>query len=267
MDIKKMTVAEIKDCLSSYEGDMNLLLEKLAKDERKSVAKLVQKQRKILQDKYLEKQRLEKLWEIEKSIYSESIRNIVGIDEAGRGPLAGPVVAAAVILPPFFLLDGLNDSKKVSKSKREALAEEIKRSALAWSVALVDEKVIDKINILQATRHAMKTAIDSLSVSPDFVLVDGEVNPLIKTPQRGIVKGDLNSASIASASILAKTYRDKLMEDYDESYPEYGFKMHKGYGTREHLNALKEYGPCEIHRLSFAPVENSIKNNKNRRKK
>ena len=259
MDIMKMTVDEIKNYLNSYEGDIELLLEELEKDERKSVGKLVLQQKNILEKRLLEKIRLEKLWKIEKNIYSEKFNHIGGIDEAGRGPLAGPVVAAVVILPPFSLLEGLNDSKKLSEKKREILAEEIKEKAIAWAVALVDEKIIDKINILEATRHAMKTALESLNIAADFVLIDGEVNPLIKTPQKGVVKGDLNSASIAAASILAKTYRDKLMEDYADLYPVYGFERHKGYGTQEHLAALDKYGPCPIHRYSFAPVVKSFK--------
>ncbi|SMB93876.1 RNase HII [Desulfonispora thiosulfatigenes DSM 11270] len=259
MDTDKLTVLEIEKYINSFQGDMESLLKELSQDKRKSVGKLVQKQRKSLEKDLLEKERLKKLWKIEKSIYSGDFKKIVGIDEAGRGPLAGPVVAAAVILPPFFLLEGLDDSKKVSEKKRIMLAEEIKNVAIAWSVALVDEKIIDKLNILEATRHAMKTALDSLKVSPDFVLVDGEANPLITLPQKGIIKGDLNSASIAAASILAKTYRDKLMKNYDKIYPEYGFKVHKGYGTAVHLAALKKYGPCPIHRDSFAPVIKSLK--------
>ena len=176
---------------------------------------------------------------------------LCGVDEAGRGPLAGPVCAAAVILPPDAELPGLNDSKKLTDKKRRELYDLITEQALAWSVALVDEKTIDEINILQATFRAMEQAVAGLNVPPDLVLVDGNREPELPVRTQCIVGGDGKSASIAAASVLAKVTRDRLMEELDGQYPQYGFAVHKGYGTRRHYDALNTYGPCPIHRLSF----------------
>lgn len=176
---------------------------------------------------------------------------ICGVDEAGRGPLAGPVAAGACILPKDTEILYINDSKKLSPKKREELFTEIKEKALAWNVAPVSAERIDEINILQATYEAMRQAIAGLTPSPDAVVVDAVTIPELSLPQRGIVKGDAKCYSIAAASILAKVTRDHLMEEYDARYPEYGFAKHKGYGTKEHIEALKKYGPCPIHRKSF----------------
>ncbi len=176
---------------------------------------------------------------------------ICGIDEAGRGPLAGPVCAAAVILPEGCVIDGVNDSKKLTEKKREALFDVIKEKALAYSIAVADEKEIDEINILQATYLAMRRAFDGLSVKPDMALVDGNRDPLLGVPTRTIVKGDANSMSIAAASILAKVTRDRFMLEMDEKYPEYQFAKHKGYGTKLHYEMLEKYGASEIHRITF----------------
>lgn len=260
MSIQKLTVKEIEANLDSLDLESKKkYLTSLAQDERKSVIKLVAKYNKKIEKHILEKERLMDMWKIEKSIYSDNVTEIVGIDEAGRGPLAGPVVAAAVILPPFFLLEGLNDSKKISEKKRVILAEKIKKSAISWSVGIIDAKIIDEINILEATRHAMNDALNSLAVKGQFVFVDGIFNPVIKMKQKAIIKGDSYSASIAAASIIAKTYRDNLMYEYDKIYPEYGFKIHKGYGTKLHLDALKKYGPSPIHRRSFSPVSDVLR--------
>lgn len=175
---------------------------------------------------------------------------IAGIDEAGRGPLAGPVVCACVIMPMDKKLEGINDSKKLSAKKREELYEKIKEVAKSYSIVEVDEKTIDKINILQATRLGMKKALDSLSVKPDIVFIDA-VKIETDLPQENIIKGDSLSYNIAAASILAKVYRDRLMVKLDEKYPQYGFAKHKGYGTKAHIEALKKYGKCEIHRDTF----------------
>lgn len=192
------------------------------------------------------------LWEIEQSCFDEGIDIVCGVDEAGRGPLAGPVCAAAVILPPNLELPGLNDSKKLTDKKRRELYDIIIEQATAYAIALVDEKTIDEINILQATFRAMERAIGELSVRPRLALVDGNREP---SPEgvavRCIVGGDGKSASIAAASILAKVTRDRLMEELDGTYPEYGFAVHKGYGTKRHYEALREFGPCPIHRQSF----------------
>lgn len=181
----------------------------------------------------------------------KGFRAVCGIDEAGRGPLAGPVFAAAVILPPDGMIEGLNDSKKLSEKKRELLFDEIKESAVGFSVAFATEEEIDKVNILQATFLAMRRACNGLGVPADGALVDGNRDPLLNVPTRLIVGGDALSASIAAASILAKVSRDRLMLELDRLYPEYQFAKHKGYGTALHRELLHRYGPCPIHRKTF----------------
>ena len=177
---------------------------------------------------------------------------ICGVDEAGRGPLAGPVCAAAVILPEDTNIQGLNDSKKLSEKKREELYNLIVKTAVSYSVAYGTLEEIEKYNILEATFLAMNRAINGLSVKSDYALIDGNLIPkAIKTPCETVVKGDSKSSSIAAASILAKVTRDRLLLEYDKMYPEYNFKKHKGYGTKEHYEAIKKYGVCEVHRLSF----------------
>ena len=176
---------------------------------------------------------------------------IAGVDEVGRGPLAGPVVAAAVILPADYEITGLNDSKKLSEKRREAMNEIIKSEAVSFGIGLIGQETIDEINILQATYEAMRLALGQLSPVPDMILVDAVTIPGIETRQLPIVKGDAKSASIAAASIIAKVYRDHLMIEYDRIYPQYGFARNKGYGTKEHINALKEFGPTPLHRKSF----------------
>ena len=191
------------------------------------------------------------LWEIERELHAEGIGLICGVDEAGRGPLAGPVCAAAVILPPETELPGLNDSKKLSEKKREQLFPEIQQIALAWSVAFASVEEIEERNILGATMLAMNRAIAGLSLTPDLALIDGNRNKEIEVPNRCVVHGDARCASIAAASILAKVSRDHLMLELAREYPQYGFEKHKGYGTRAHYAALREYGPCPAHRPSF----------------
>lgn len=176
---------------------------------------------------------------------------ICGIDEAGRGPLCGPVVAAAVILPDEYNILYINDSKKLSETKREEVYKEIDKYAVAYGVGIVSPERIDEINILQATYEAMRTAIHKLSVTPDILLNDAVTIPMVDIKQVPIIKGDAKSQSIAAASIVAKVTRDHLMEEYDKLYPEYGFAKHKGYGTAAHIKAIKEYGPCPIHRRAF----------------
>lgn len=176
---------------------------------------------------------------------------VCGVDEAGRGPLAGPVVAAAVILPESVIIDGVNDSKKLSEKKREAIYDKIINTALSYSVAIADEKEIDKINILEATFLAMERAVDGLSIKPDIILVDGNRLPKWSKESRAIIKGDSLSMSIAAASILAKVTRDRMMKKLSCKYPQYMFEKHKGYGTKLHRELIIKYGPCEIHRISF----------------
>lgn len=191
------------------------------------------------------------LWNYEDACFARGVETVCGIDEAGRGPLAGPVCAAAVILPKHLEIEGLNDSKKLSEKRRNALYDVIVEQAVAWSVAFADEKEIDEINILQATFLAMRRAFDGLSVRPELALVDGNREPELGVPVETIVGGDGKSASIAAASILAKVTRDRLMERYAEEYPAYGFEVHKGYGTKRHYAALTEHGPSPIHRMTF----------------
>lgn len=199
-----------------------------------------------------EKNRLEELKKFELELYNKNVKYIAGIDEAGRGPLAGPVVVGCVIMKPESFIEYINDSKKLSEKKRELLYEKITEEAIAWSVGIVNEQEIDELNILNATKKALTMAIDKLEIKPDVILVDA----LDKIDTRGIkyisiIKGDAKIYSISAASIIAKVTRDRIMREYDEVYPEYGFKAHKGYGTAKHIQAIKEYGICNLHRRTF----------------
>ena len=189
--------------------------------------------------------------EIEDDLYSKGYKLICGVDEAGRGPLCGPVVAAAVILKPDDMIEGVNDSKKISPKKREELYEVIMNKALAVGVGIKDVDVIEKVNILNATKLAMKEAIENLKVRPEYVLIDGNQMIDIDIKAQTVVSGDAKSESIAAASIIAKVTRDRMLIEYDKKYPEYGFKNHKGYGTKAHIEAIKKYGLTPIHRKSF----------------
>ena len=191
------------------------------------------------------------LWLYEHEAAREGFACVCGVDEAGRGPLAGPVCAAAVILPPDIQIEGLNDSKKLTDKKRRALYDVITEQAVSYGIAFADEQEIDEINILQATFLAMRRAFEKLTVTPDIALIDGNRAPGLSCRERTVVHGDALSASIAAASILAKVTRDRLMEEYDAQYPQYGFAVHKGYGTQRHYAALREFGACPIHRQSF----------------
>lgn len=183
---------------------------------------------------------------------------VAGVDEAGRGPLAGPVVVAAVILDPLQTIDGLDDSKRLDERRREALFPLIRQRALAWSVIEIPAAEIDRINILQATLLGMRQAVEQLSVSPGLVLIDGNRLPPLPCAARAIVGGDGLEPAISAASILAKVTRDRIMREWHHRYPQYGFDRHKGYGTPEHLRSLSRFGPCEIHRRSFAPVREAL---------
>ncbi len=199
-----------------------------------------------------EEQRLTELKKIENEIYKTGVQTICGIDEAGRGPLAGPVVVAAVIMPKDSFIEGVNDSKKVSEKKREALYEQITNEAIAWGVGIIDQKEIDEINILNATKKGLTTAIKELKVKPDRIIVDAlDKIDTLGIPYTPIIKGDAKCYSIAAASIIAKVTRDRIMRQWDEIYPMYGFEKHKGYGTAMHMQAIREYGLCPIHRRSF----------------
>ena len=190
-------------------------------------------------------------FEYEQKHYDEGYKAICGVDEAGRGPLCGPVVASAVILPLGLEIEGLNDSKKLSEKKREALFDVICEKAIAYAIAEASPAEIDEINILNASMLAMKRAIEALEIPADFALIDGNCSRGFNIPTETVVKGDAKSCSIAAASILAKVTRDRLLLEYAKEYPEYGFEKHKGYGTKVHIEALKEFGPCEIHRKTF----------------
>lgn len=196
-------------------------------------------------------QRVKAMYEIENSYHAQGYELICGVDEAGRGPLAGPVYAAAVILEPDTIIKGINDSKKLTEKRREELFDEICSKAAAYSIYSVDEKRIDEINILNATYEAMNGAVSGLDIKPDFALIDGNRISGMAIPCETVVKGDAKSASIAAASILAKVSRDRFICKIAEKYPEYGFQQHKGYGTKAHNEAILRYGPCPIHRKTF----------------
>lgn len=244
------TIAEIKKKLEEATGEERILLrQQYSKDGRQGVQTLLEKYRKLQEKFEQELMRTEKMKEFEYKYQEYSY--ICGIDEVGRGPLAGPVVAGAVILPKEETILYLNDSKQLSAAKREELYDVIMEKAVAVGIGVVPPSVIDKINILQATYEAMRIAISKLSVEPDLLLNDAVTIPKVDIKQVGIVKGDARSVSIAAASIVAKVTRDRMMVEYDKVYPEYHFASNKGYGSKEHTDALRQVGPCAIHRNSF----------------
>ena len=199
-----------------------------------------------------EQERLINLKQIEKDLHERGFKNICGIDEAGRGPLAGPVVVAGVIMPEDSMIEGVNDSKKVSEKKRELLYDKIIEEAISYSVAIIGQDVIDEVNILNATKNGLTNVVEGLDVKPDLIIVDALEHIDTKgVPYESIIKGDAKCYSIAAASILAKVTRDRIMREWDLIYPQYGFVNHKGYGTAKHIAAIREYGLCPIHRRSF----------------
>lgn len=203
-------------------------------------------------------ERLNLLKAEENKLYEKNLQYICGIDEAGRGPLAGPVVVGAVVLPKDSFIEGVNDSKKISEKKREMLYEKITSEAISYSVGIVDQKTIDEINILNATKLGVKLALEGLKVKPEIIMVDALNNmDTLGIPYISVIKGDAKNYCIAAASIIAKVTRDRIMREWDEVYPQYGFAKHKGYGTSEHIKAIKEDGPCILHRKSF--IKNFVK--------
>jgi len=236
--LESLTIEQLKEEIINFQAD-----------ERIGVKKLVESSYKKIQQYELEIERLKNMSMYEKK-YAH-VDYIAGIDEVGRGPLSGPVVTAAVVLPKDVQILYINDSKKLSEEKREALYSEIMDKALAIGIGMAHPNVIDEINILNATYKAMQIAIGNLDIKPDILLVDAVKIPDIDIPQEGIIKGDEKSISIAAASIIAKVTRDRMMQGYDELYPEYYFAKNKGYGTSEHIQALLEHGPSPIHRHSF----------------
>jgi ribonuclease HII len=256
---KQMTVQQIKEWINAQTEISEEVLGELQADGRVGVKKLLQSYQREQLRKQKEQERLAKMWNYEKIGWEQGYRAIAGIDEAGRGPLAGPVVAAAVILPPDFDVSGLDDSKRLSSQERNHLRKRIEEEAVAVGVGIVGVDYIDQHNILQATYQAMRVAIQSISVSADYLLIDAVRIPGVSLPQQGIIKGDQLSHSIAAASIIAKTVRDEWMIEAANTYPQYGFEKHMGYGTPEHLAALAKWGVSPIHRRSFAPVRDLMK--------
>lgn len=252
-DVSQMSIREAEEFLGTNASEE--FLQACAQDPRQGIQKLLLRYTKRREEHRAEAKRIEQLLIEEKTLWETGYLHIAGVDEAGRGPLAGPVVAAACILPAKFDLPGLNDSKQLTESKRERLFQAIKEQALGFAVGSAEPAEIDALNILQATKLAMKRAIEDLKIRPHFILIDALELPDIKIPQRGIIGGDAHSASIAAASIIAKVSRDHWMSELHRLYPEYGFVRNKGYGTKEHLEALKRFGPCPLHRRSFAPVD------------
>ncbi len=238
---------------------LQLLRESLKNDPRAGAQKLLLKFEKRALQEEKEKQRLENLWLYEKEAALKGFKAVAGVDEAGRGPLAGPVVAAAVILSPESAIQGVDDSKKLTAAKREELFSLIQRSAVAFGIGQASVQEIDEINIYKASQLAMERAIQALPVKPDFLLTDAMPLPRLSAiPQKPLIHGDALSASIAAASILAKVTRDKWMDELHQKYPAYGFESHRGYGTEIHLKALAEQGICPEHRLTFGPVMETL---------
>ena len=199
-----------------------------------------------------EEARLRKIKEIDEEFFKKGVKYVAGIDEAGRGPLAGPVVVACVIMPENSMIEGVNDSKKISEKKREALYDKILEEAICYGIGIINQEEIDEINILRATKKGLTTALTQMEIKPNVILVDALTGiDTLGIPYKSIIKGDANSYSIAAASIVAKVTRDRIMREWDKVYPEYGFAGHKGYGTAKHIAAIKELGPCKIHRRSF----------------
>lgn len=235
------------------------LLSTLEADPREGVRKFLESLKKRQADNRAEGQRLRHMLKFETELWAEGFVHIAGVDEAGMGPCAGPVCAGAAILPKGYKLKGLDDSKKIlDEAKREELAEAVKRDAIAWAIGWAQVPEIDEINIYQAGLLAMRRAVEGLTQAPDYVLVDARKIPGLAQPQRGIIKGDAQSLSIAAGAILAKTTRDRLMNELDAKHPGYGFASHKGYPTPVHLEAMQRLGVLEFHRRSFAPVRKAL---------
>lgn len=259
MNLTDLSLAQIKQLFNSPRADLEEILLAMAEDPRVGVRDLYRRLRRAESIKEAENKRLAGMFLYEENLWTKGHVNVAGVDEAGCGPLAGPVVAAAVIFSGLTHLNGLNDSKKLTAAKRETLEGQIKKSALAWAIGMSTVEEIYQDNIHQAGLTAMRRAVLGLKHKPVFVLVDGFKISGLNLPQMPLIGGDGLSASIAAASILAKVERDRIMDSYDQRYPQYGFSRHKGYATPEHLSALKQYGPCPIHRTGFQPVKDMMK--------
>lgn len=254
----KKTIKEIKE-LFAQTVQLETLINELRNDGRAGVQRLIKQYEKAAIIKQAQEAAFKQMRSFEEQGWTMDYEYIAGVDEAGRGPLAGPVVAAAVILPKEFKLLGLDDSKKLSRKQRKSYFNFIKENALSYQISVVYNEIIDEINILAATKQAMLEAITGLSIKADYVLIDAVELTLENTVTKSIIKGDQKSISIAAASILAKETRDLLMEDYAKTYPHYEFTKHMGYGTKQHLDKIATYGITPIHRKSFAPVKNAFK--------
>lgn len=248
------TIKEIKERLATIDRLDHPLFEELIADGRAGVQAAIGKRKRELQKQVEEDLRLEKMLAYEKELYAQGIQLIAGVDEVGRGPLAGPVVAAAVILPENCKIPGLNDSKKIPKSKHQAIYQAVLDQALSVGIGVKDNQVIDQVNIYEATKLAMLEAIQELDQQPQHLLIDAMKLDL-PISQTSIIKGDANSLSIAAASIVAKVTRDQMMAAYDQEYPGYDFGQNAGYGTSKHLEGLEKYGVTPIHRRSFEPIK------------
>ena len=248
------TIKEVKERLAMIDELDHPLFEELILDGRAGVQAAISKRKRELQKQVDEDLRLEKMLAYEKELYAQGIDLIAGVDEVGRGPIAGPVVAAAVILPKACKIPGLNDSKKIPKSKHKAIYEAVLQKAIAIGIGVKDNHVIDQVNIYEATKLAMMEAIGQLEPQPQHLLIDAMKLDL-PISQTSIIKGDANSLSIAAASIVAKVTRDQMMEEFDREYPGYDFAQNAGYGTAKHLDGLEQLGVTPIHRRSFEPVK------------
>ena len=252
--MEKRSIKEVKMLLEEIKSLSDERLTELRSDERKGVQDLIAKFERQFAKKAERAAQFDKMQSFERAAQQKGYRMIAGIDEVGRGPLAGPVVAAAVILPEGMEDIGLDDSKKLSAKKREEIFEMIKEQAVAIGIGIVDAFTIDKINIYEASKVAMKRAIELLPEKPDYLLIDA-MKLDTGIPEEGIIKGDAKSISIAAASIVAKEVRDQMMKDYEQLYPGYGFAQNAGYGTKAHIEGLEKLGPTPIHRMTFAPVK------------
>ena len=248
------TIKEIKEQLASIQRLDDPLLTELEQDSRSGVIQAIAKRKKEIQKRLDEDERLEGMLAYEKELYTQGIQLIAGVDEVGRGPLAGPVVAAAVILPKSCKIPGLNDSKKIPKSKHKEIYEAVLQKAIAIGIGVKDNQVIDQVNIYEATKLAMMEAIGQLEPQPQHLLIDA-MRLDLPIAQTSIIKGDANSLSIAAASIVAKVTRDQMMAAYDQEYPGYDFAQNAGYGTSNHLEGLERHGVTPIHRRSFEPIK------------
>lgn len=252
------TIKEVKEQLAILRDLDDPRWASFEEDSRTGVQAAIRKRRKTILAELAEEERLETLLNYEKSLYARGIELIAGVDEVGRGPLAGPVVAAAVILPKLCKIKGLNDSKKIPKSKHEAIYNQVMKEAVAVGIGIKDNYVIDDVNIYEATKLAMIEAIEKLNPQPEHLLIDA-MNLDLPIEQTSIIKGDANSLSIAAASIAAKVTRDKMMADYEQEFPGFAFAKNAGYGTKEHLSGIDKFGVTPIHRRSFEPIKSIIK--------